>query len=324
MPDKPRIALYWCASCGGCDEAVVDLAEAVLDVTSAVDIAFWPVALDHKVAEVEELADRSLLASLINGSVRNSEQEEVVRLLRRKSQYVIAFGACAQLGGIPGLANLFTREQIVAEVFDRGPSVVNDGVRPRTNSLDEMHALNLPEFHEWVRALDQVIRVDYYLPGCPPSTKVISAALQALVSGALPEKGSVLAPDKALCEECPRKDTKPERLQLDALRRPHEISIDPEKCLLAQGVICLGACTRAGCDAACVSGNMPCTGCYGPTSRVRDQGGKAASAIGSMVAATDEAEIDRILAGLPDPVGTLYRYNLPASLLQRAVHHAPK
>ncbi len=324
MPDKPKIALYWCASCGGCDEAVVDLAEGILDVTQAVDIVFWPVALDTKTSEIEALPNEALLATFINGAVRNSEQEEMAHLLRQKSKYVVAFGACAHLGGIPGLANLFSREDILATVFREAPTVVADGVMPRTNTLDEMHPLGLPEFADTVRTLDQVIAVDYYLPGCPPSTRIIKAAVSALVAGDLPAAGSVLAPDHALCEECPRKDTKPEKLSLESVHRPHEIEADPEKCLLAQGIVCLGAGTRAGCDAACVRGNMPCTGCFGPTSRVRDQGGKLISALASSLAATEEADIDRALSGLPDEVGTFYRYSLPGSLLQRMTAHSLK
>ncbi len=324
MPDKPRIALYWCASCGGCDEAVVDLAEGILNLTQAVDIVFWPVALDTKTTEIEALPDQALAASLISGAVRNSEQEEMARLLRRKSKYVVAFGACAQLGGVPGLANLFTRDEILATVFREEATVISDGVMPRTNTLDEMHPLGLPEFDDTVRALDQVISVDYYVPGCPPSVRIINAALSALVSGELLKKGTVLAPDHALCEECPRKESKPEKLALEALRRPHETEIDAEKCLLAQGIICMGAGTRAGCDAACIRGNMPCTGCFGPTSRVRDQGGKLMSALVSSLAATEEADIDRVLSALPDEVGTFYRYSLPGSLLQRSVTHSSK
>jgi F420-non-reducing hydrogenase small subunit len=324
MPDKPKIALYWCASCGGCEEAVVDLDEALLDVTAKVDLAFWPVALDYKRKNVEELADGALLASLINGGIRNSEQEEMARLLRAKSQNVIAFGSCAQLGGIPGLANLFSETEIVEAAYLREPTAVGNSVIPCVSSMDGAHALELPEFQPMLRTLDQVIAVDYYIPGCPPSRELITTALQALLSGTLPAKGSVLAPDVALCEKCPRKETKPERLELDTLRRPHEIEIDPEKCLLAQGLLCLGASTRAGCDAVCIRGNMPCTGCFGPTSRVRDQGAKAASALASVIAATDEDEIDRILGGIPDPIGTLYRYSLPASLLQRSARNGAK
>jgi F420-non-reducing hydrogenase small subunit len=319
MPDKPKIALYWCASCGGCDEAVVDLAEGVLTLTEAVDIAFWPVALDGKRQDIANLADNALLATLMNGAVRNSEQEEMAHLLRAKSRYLIAFGACAHLGGIPGLANLYSRREILSAVFTGSPSTESNAVLPRTDTLDEMHALGLPEFRETVKTLDQVIAVDYYIPGCPPSRKVVTAALQALVAGQLPARGAVLAPDVALCEECPRKESKPEKLSLDALHRTYEIEIDPEKCLLAQGIVCLGMGTRAGCDAACIRGNMPCTGCFGPSGRVRDQGAKLLSGFASSLSATESEAIDAALEQLPDEVGTFYRYSLPGSLLQRAL-----
>jgi F420-non-reducing hydrogenase small subunit len=127
----------------------------------------------------------------------------------------------------------------------------------------------------------------------------------------------VLAPDFAVCEECPRKDSKPAKLAIAEFKRPHQTRIEEDKCLLAQGFLCLGAATRAGCEAACIKGNMPCTGCSGPTSRVKDHGGKILSSLSSLIDSKDEGEIDKILAGIPDPVGTFYRYGLPASLLRR-------
>jgi F420-non-reducing hydrogenase small subunit len=92
---------------------------------------------------------------------------------------------------------------------------------------------------------------------------------------------------------------------------------DLQTCLLAQGLVCLGPGTRAGCEALCIRGNMPCTGCFGPTSRVRDYGAKALSAIASVVESNDETEIAQALAAVPDPVGTFYRYSLPSSMLGR-------
>jgi F420-non-reducing hydrogenase small subunit len=96
--------------------------------------------------------------------------------------------------------------------------------------------------------------------------------------------------------------------------------IDPDKCLLAQGLLCLGGATRSGCGARCVGGNMPCTGCFGPTSRVRDQGLKIMSAVCASVAPKEEGEIRQVLDGIPDPIGTFYRYGLPKSLLRRRVN----
>ena len=320
MPDKPKVAFYWCASCGGCEESIVDLAEDILGVVGAVDIVFWPVAMDFKKTDVEAIRDGGILVSMINGAVRTSEQEEMAKLLRRKSQLVVAYGSCAHMGGIPGLANQFDREQILRYVYQDSPSTTNDAhARPLAASPDGGHPLTLPEFRSMVRTLDQVIPVDYYLPGCPPVPHMLKAAIGTLLSGVLPPKGSVLGPDTAMCEECPRKESKPADLAYTAFHRPHEIMMDPETCLLAQGVICMGPATRGGCGAQCVKGNMPCGGCFGPTTNVRDQGAKILSAIASSLSAKDTEGIDRTLASIPDPVGTFYRFGLPGSLLRRKI-----
>jgi F420-non-reducing hydrogenase small subunit len=317
MPDKPKIAFYWCASCGGCEESVVDLAEDLLFVAEHVDILFWPVALDFKKSDVESLADGELTATLINGAVRTSEQEEMARLLRRKSRVVVAYGACAQLGGIPGLANFVSREAILQYVYSDAPSVVNDGgTRPATAWPHNGSTVTLPVFHQRVRPLDDVIDVDYYLPGCAPTPKLLKQAVLALLSGELPPKGSVLAPDVALCNECPRKSSKPVDIAYEQFKRPHEVIADTSTCFLAQGIVCMGPATRGGCEALCLKGNMPCTGCFGPTSRARDQGAKMMSSLASAVRAGQTEEIERTLDGIPDPVGTFYRYGLPASLLK--------
>jgi F420-non-reducing hydrogenase small subunit len=320
MPDKPKVALYWCASCGGCEESVVDLAEDLLAVVAAVDIVFWPVALDFKKRDVEALADGALAATLLNGAIRTSEQEEMARLLRRKSRTLIAYGSCAHQGGIPALANQFPREQILRYVYSECPTIDNPaGTRPQTEFAENGRVATLPEFRNVVRALDQVVEVDYYLPGCPPTPKLLQEALQALLTGNLPPKGTVLAPDTALCEECPRRDSKPETLAFQEFHRPHQVILDPDTCLLAQGVICMGPATRGGCEARCINGNMPCTGCFGPTSRVRDQGAKILSSLCSNLEAKKDAGIARTLEGIPDPVGTFYRYGLAGSMLGRRV-----
>jgi len=317
-PDKPKVAFYWCASCGGCEEAVVDLAEAILDVVAKVDIVFWPVAMDFKRRDVESMADGSITATFLNGAIRTSEQESMAQLLRSKSQLLVALGACSHLGGIPGLANLFDRASLMQEVYVQPSSTINaEGTLPQTHYQDNGYSVELPVFQETVRPLDQVVDVDYYIPGCPPTPKTFLAAVQILLGSELPVKGTVLAPDCALCDECPRKDTKPEKPVFNEFKRPQQMLVDEQKCLLAQGLLCMGPGTRSGCEALCVRGNMPCSGCYGPTSRVRDQGAKILSCLASLVESKDETEIDRVLSTIPDPVGTFYRYGLPGSLLQR-------
>jgi F420-non-reducing hydrogenase small subunit len=320
MMSKPKVGFYWCASCGGCEETVVDLAEDILGVVEKVDIVLWPVAMDFKYHDLEALADGEITATLLNGAIRSSEQEEMAVLLRRKSKYLIAYGACAHLGGIPGLANQFDREEILRFNYEDAPTVVNEArTRPQLEFTEDGRSPHLPELRNVVRTLDQVVDVDYYIPGCPPTPNLTKAAFAALLSGNLPPKGSVLAPDTALCEECPRKATKPADVAFTAFRRPHQQLLDPEKCFLTQGVVCMGPATRSGCGAQCTCGNMPCTGCFGPTSRVRDQGAKILSSLCANVAGKTGEEINPVMEGIPDPVGTFYRYGLPSSLLRRRV-----
>ena len=320
MSAKPKVAFYWCASCGGCEETVVDLAEDILGVVEKVDIVLWPVAMDFKYKDVQAMPDKSIVATFLNGAIRSTEQEEMARLLRRKSQFLIAYGSCAHLGGIPALANQFSREQILKFNYEDAPSVVNEQkTRPQLSFQDNGRNPHLPELHNVVRSLDQVVDVDFYIPGCPPTPNLTKATVTELLSGNLPPKGSVLAPDTALCDECERKASKPADISYVEFKRPHQKLIDPTKCMLAQGVVCMGPATRSGCGAQCTSGNMPCTGCFGPTSRVRDQGAKMLSSLCSNIEAKEVPGIVKTLEGIPDPVGTFYRYGLAKSLLRRKV-----
>jgi F420-non-reducing hydrogenase small subunit len=315
---KPKVAFYWCASCGGCEEAVVDLAENILKVVEAVDIVFWPVALDFKKKDVEAMPDKSIAVSFINGAIRLSEQEEMVKLLRQKSQLVVAFGSCAHLGGIPGLANFWDRESIFNRAYKTTPSTHNpEGIVPQEKVEVDGKELTLPKFYNTVFRLDQVIDVDYYLPGCAPPPDLVMNAVNAILEGKLPEKGSVLSPNKSLCDDCKRNETKPEKLTIKEIKRPHEVILDPEECFLAQGVICMGPATRTGCGERCIEANMPCRGCFGPTDQVLDQGAKFLSVFASIIDVNDEEEIEKVMDTIADPAGTFYRFSLPSSLMRR-------
>lgn len=317
---KPKVAFYWCASCGGCEEAVVDLAENILKVVEAVDIVLWPVAMDFKIKDVEAIQDGEIAVSFINGAIRTEEQERIAKLLRKKSGLIVAFGTCAHLGGTPGLANFVNRNKIFEYVYQKSPSVNNpDKIIPQEKTVVKEGELTLPKMYDTVNTLDQVIDVDYYVPGCAPPPDLIMQAIEAILSGKLPLKGTVLAPDKALCDTCKRKDTKPEKAVIKEIKRVHEVLIDPNKCFLDQGIICLGPATRDGCGERCINANMPCRGCFGPTSKVEDQGAKFLSGLASIIDANDEEEIKRITDSIVDPAGISYYYSLPASMLRRKI-----
>jgi len=319
--EKMKFAFYWAASCGGCEIAVLDVDEKILDVLKIADVVFWPVAMDVKYKDVEAMPDKSIDVCFFNGSVRNSEQEHLAKLLRKKSKVLVAFGACAHLGGVPGLANVSNREEIFKLVYDETPSTNNrGGVRPKTLTKVEEGELTLPEFYDTVKALDQVVDVDYYLPGCPPPVKLIVNAVQAIAEGKLPPKGSVLAPEKSVCDECPRKR---EQKKVPAIKRVYEITPDTEKCLLEQGILCMGPATRAGCEAQCIGANMPCTGCGGPCPNALEQGAAMVSALSSVLGLGEEKNPDydaqKLMDQIKDPLGSFYKYSLPHSILPRRV-----
>jgi len=306
MDAKPKIAVYWTGGCGGCDVSFLELGPALLDVLSQVEIAFWPALVDIKRADLEGMAPRSIAATLVNGTLRTDENVEMVKLLRERSQLMAAYGACAHLGGVPGLANLSSRDEmlrtVLGDAFRHGP--------PPGGTVEDAP----PELLARAETLSAVVPVDYVVPGCPPPPGLIAQFFAAILSGDPPPRGHVFALEKALCEECPR--TKEDR-RLTQIVRPHELLPDPEKCLLDQGMVCLGPVTRGGCDAACPGAAMPCTGCLGPTPNAGDPGLAMISALASLVRVGEEGEgafaaEDAVLDSLVDPLGTLYKYSLPA------------
>ena len=321
--EKLKLAFYWAASCGGCEIAVLDINEKILDVIGIADIVFWPVAMDIKYKDVEAMPDKYIDICFFNGSIRNSEQEHVAKLLRKKAKTLVAFGSCAQEGCIPGLANLHDAKEILSTVYLKEKSVVNpEGVIPQPETKVKEGKLELPHFYDTVKTLDQTVEVDYYLPGCPPPVKLISNAIDAIAKGELPPTGSVLAPLKSVCDECPRKK---ENKKISKIYRVHEKVPEPEKCVLEQGIICMGPATRSGCGAQCLTVDMPCTGCGGPCPNVPEQGAAMMSALASIVGLENEQEhysqedVEQLMNQVKDPLGTFYMYSLPSSILRRKV-----
>jgi len=314
--------LYWAASCGGCEIGMLDIDEKILDVVAAADIVFWPVAIDTKYKDVEALDDKSIDVCFFNGGIRNSEQEHLAKLLRKKSKILISFGACAVSGGIPGLANLSNREGVFRTVYLENPSVDNPGKTiPQPVTKVKEGELSIPEFYDTLLPLHRVVDVDYFIPGCPPPPWLILDAFNAIVEHKLPEKGAVLAPLKAVCDECRFKLSEK---KIQTVKRIYELEKMEEKCFLEQSVICMGPATRAGCHGRCMEGNMPCTGCQGILPNALDQGASMISALASILGVEgeqdlSEAEVDALIEKVRDVVGTFYKYTLADSLIPRKV-----
>lgn len=317
---KLKLAVYWGAACGGCCVSVLDVHEKLFDVVANADLVFWPIALDIKYEDVEAMEDKHIDVTLFNGAIRNSENEYVAKLLRDKTKIMVAYGSCAHMGGIPGLANFSTKKEIFERVYEESPSTINPNkLYPKENFFAKEGELKLPKFYNDVKTLDQTVEVDYYMPGCPPQTERLLEVFMAIVGGnELPPKGSVIgAYDKSQCDECPRKKT--ENKVIKEFKRPFEIDDDGETCFLEQGVICMGPATRGGCGARCIEGNAPCRGCYGPPADVLDPGAKMMSAVATMIDANTSEEIEKIIDQIADPAGTFYRFSLPGAILRRKI-----
>jgi F420-non-reducing hydrogenase small subunit len=319
MTSKPKFAMYWAASCGGCEIALLNIHEKILDVDANFEVVFWPVAMDAKYKDVEAMEDGSILLTLFNGGIRNDENEHMATLLRQKSKLLVAFGSCANEGCIPGLANLRDAQDIVQTAFHTLTTDNAADVMPVQSYAAPEGEIHIPRLLPKLRTLADVVDVDYFMPGCPPESNQIAAVIDLVIQvlqgkAELPPKGSVIgAGNSTVCDECQRQRNVK---SIQSFDRIWAIASDPELCLLEQGIPCNGPATRSGCNARCPTAGAQCIGCYGPAEGVLDYGARLISSFASVIDATDPEEIDRILDGIPDPTGQFYRFNLAGSLLK--------
>lgn len=308
MADKVKIGTMWLGGCSGCHLAIADFHESLLDVLELADFEFSPVLCDTKYDEVPELD-----VLIVEGGIRNEENRELAEMLREKAKLVIAFGTCAAYGGIPGLGNLFTVEELEEEAYITSPSTYNEeGIIPNEE---------VPALESRVRPLYEAIDVDLMIPGCPPKSDVVAQAIISLLKGE-----SIELPTTNLCEVCPR-EKPPAGLAMDFIKRQFELGKPEEDlCLISQGLVCMGPATVSLCGAQCPAIAIPCRGCYGPTAKVKDAGAKMISAIASDYGVQEDKTVDpeEVANQLDDIVGTFYTYTLPAALVPAKMQNGGK
>ena len=299
MADKINIGTMWLGGCSVCHLASAYFHESLLDVLELAEFRFSPVLMDTKYDEVPELD-----VLIVEGGIRNDENRELAEMLKEKANMVISYGTCACYGGIPGLGNLWTVEELEQEAYVNSVSTINpEGIIPHEE---------VPHLESRVRPLDSVMDIDLMIPGCPPRSDVVAQAILALLNGE-----TIALPSTNLCEVCPR-EKPPEGLAMDFIKRQFELGAPaPDLCLISQGLICMGPATVSLCGAECPSIAIQCRGCYGPTSKVLDQGAKMISAIASDYGVDEDKTVDpeAVAEQLDDIVGTFYTYTLPAALV---------
>jgi NAD-reducing hydrogenase small subunit len=173
---KLRLATVWLAGCSGCHMSFLDLDEFLFDLAEKVDVVFSPVGSDVKI--YPENVD----IALVEGAVANVDNLELALQLRQRTALVISFGDCAVTANVPGLRNLLDGGHDGAKaVLERGYLELADA----TGQLPFAPGI-VPELLPRVLPLHEVIPVDIYLPGCPPSAERIREAITPLLAGERP------------------------------------------------------------------------------------------------------------------------------------------
>lgn len=311
---RKKIAVFTATGCRACENAVLDIHFQVGSLGRMAEVVFWPYVLGSQLQDLAELDD--LDVCFFSGAIRTESDEKAALELRKKSKIMVASGACAAFGGMRGLLGLRAKAETA----------------PASDPAGEAGP-PLPAEGAGAVALSGKVEVDYFIPGCPVPQNFLWTAIQSLVgrslplsrisfaaarlpekiaqavlSGVLPPKETVFAGEKAVCASCSRAK---EEKRFELFKRPYEISPDPGRCLLEQGLICQGIATREGCGGLCTGCGVACRGCFGKAPAVYDPGAKMVSAISSTFDSTDASRIEDMADSFVDLAGSFYRYSLP-------------
>jgi F420-non-reducing hydrogenase small subunit len=290
-----RIALVQLSSCWGCDQSLVDLHLRLLDVLPELDIIYWPAVVDYKLADLEAMPNSSIHFGFVEGSCRTKEDEHLLKVVREKSKVLIAWGSCSAYGGVQGLGNQWTIEELLDRKFMKADTITDPRIPEE----------NLPGFTNHIIPNPEIVKVDAILPGCPPTSDNTAEALTALLTGKPYD-----LPNKTVCDQCPME--RKEKI-IKKFKRTHEGKIEPGICILDQGYLCLGFATIGLCGAQCPTVNTPCKGCFGPPPKIKDHGAKVISALGAIA----DMSPDELKAAFPDPIGSFYFTDYASSYLSK-------
>ncbi len=262
------VAEEWLNICGGCEISILDIGEDLLGLLDSLQFLHMPVLMDHKyfgqTGDRTELEIPEADVGIISGGVRNEKEKHVAEQMRKKCKTLIALGSCACYGGIPALANMSTLQDLYDKVYRDS----------KTTESADTPSENLPPLTDSVKAVDQIVKVDLYIPGCPTAPELIAEALTCLLEGKPFE-----LPERSVCDDCPvKREKKASGGTLKRQIEPMDVAVgqpwENTRCYMEQGYLCLGPVTRAGCARSqeegtekvprCIKGHATCRGCFGP------------------------------------------------------------
>ncbi|MFH1387528.1 MAG: cytochrome B [bacterium] len=217
---KPKVAFFDFACCEGCQLQVANIGELLLDVLGAIDVVEFREVMSEKGPEKIDVA-------IVEGSITDQHAIERIKKIRERAAVLIAYGSCATIGGVNGMKNNFKLDDIRQEVYAKD-----------YKNYDTVET----------KAVHQVVKVDYFVNGCPVYVPEFLKVIKAALAG-LPYQ----VPDYSVCVEC---------------------KLNENVCMYQRGVTCLGPVTKAGCNSWCINNGNICYGCRGMVTNPNENGAK--------------------------------------------------
>lgn len=225
------------SSCWGCHQSLLNAHLNLLPILPALEIVYWPAVVDFKHDSLEAREDGSIIVGFLEGVARTKQDTENVKLMRKKCKIIVALGACACYGSVKGLANLYDIDDLISRKFMETEAITDKDPKEPTQ--------HVPGFEDYIVNIKDIIDVDMFIPGCPPTTENIIAAISYLLT-LVGEGPKSLDRNKSVCETC---------------------DLFNEGCFLDEGQLCFGPITAGGCDLMCPNQGDYCYGCYRATSK---------------------------------------------------------
>ncbi len=235
MPAKAKVAFMQLSSCGGCHQSLLNAHLDLLPFLEELDVVYLPAVIDLQQKSLKERSDEEFFVGFLEGVARTKRDTENIKLMRQKCSIIVAIGACSCYGSIAGLANLSDIKDLIKSEF--------------SNAESKTPTKFIPEFEEFIVNIKNLINVDVFIPGCPPTANNIIATILYLLtlSG---EGPSSLNKEGCVCDNC---------------------DLNTKGCYLNDGKLCYGPLTAAGCKLMCPNNGDYCYGCYKSTNKLGDK-----------------------------------------------------